>query len=121
MCLGCWHEHGSPAIFTEKTRHAAELVQAIYDWSGVGGNAHVVVDDWNLDDENIDYCLNKGLEANVHEAGEEQLAVERAALLALKELTLDERHSALAISEGAIVPLIGTNEGTVVDWAKGRP
>lgn len=116
MCIGCWHENGSPAIFTEKTRRAAELVQRIYEFSCVGGNAHIVTDDWNLEDHNIDWCLNNT--ENIHEAGPEQLAAERECLLFLRGMTMDERYSAMAISDGAIVPVIGTDEGHVMDWAK---
>jgi len=50
MCKGCWEEAGSPAIINTKTRAVAKLIDDVYSYSGAGGNAHIVVDDWNLED-----------------------------------------------------------------------
>lgn len=102
MCSQCWDEYGRPAIVNAATRAAAEKVARIYDYSDVGGNAHVVADDWNLSDQTIDWCLSEALAENIHKASEEQLAVEGDALTALRALSLDERASAMAIFEGYI-------------------
>lgn len=109
MCLGCWHEKGSPSIINEKTKACALLVAKIYDHSSVGGNAHIVVDDWNLRDSDLAFCLNavEQDERTNEENLPEQWAAERACLLAMQDMTEDERYSALAINEGAI-PVLTT-------------
>lgn len=102
MCRACFYLAGAPRTINKNVRKAASLVEKIYEWSLVGGNAHVVVDDWNCEDDHIDRCLNNTLSENVHGAGKKQLAVERAALKALRKLSFDERITALALKEGII-------------------
>lgn len=63
-----------------------------------GGNAHIVLDDFNLEDENIQWCLDN-LISNYHESTSEQLVNERNCLESLLRLNLDERVSALALYE----------------------
>ena len=104
MCYGCYEEAGKPAIVNHKTRQVAKAVSKIYEYNGVGSNAHIVVDDWNLDDESIDWSLTEGLSSNVHESTAEQLDIERQCLTLLKSLTEDERYSALAIQRGFVTP-----------------
>ena len=88
MCYGCFEEYG-PAVVTPAAIAAAKLVDAVYEIHPVGGRAHVVVDDWNLDDSNIDFCLN---EPELDE-------VCRTALLALKNLPMPERVAAMALHD----------------------
>jgi hypothetical protein len=59
MCKTCWEEDGAYSIINERTKKGAELIEALYisEDGGVGGYAHIVVDDWNLEDGNIDSCL----------------------------------------------------------------
>jgi len=102
MCYGCYKEYGSPAIITKTTQHVANLVAKVYEFSSVGGNAHVVIDDYNIEDDHIDWCLREGLSSNVHEHDEKQLAIEKELLEALRLLSIDERVSALAIHDGFI-------------------
>jgi len=104
MCYGCYEDAGSPAIVNEKTKATAALVAKVYEFSCVGGNAHNVVDDWNLKDHNIRWCLDEALKENAHEADSEQLAAERACLEALLALTDDERASAMALHDGFLTP-----------------
>lgn len=102
MCNSCYIEAGSPSIVDESTIAAAKLVHEVYKYSAVGGNAHIVVDDWNLEDSNIRWCLDEALRDNIHEAGPRQLAAEKAALEALLALDERRRYSAMAIHEGII-------------------
>lgn len=99
MCYSCYTEDGSPSIINDKTLQAAKLIEEVFEYSDVGGNAHVVIDDWNVSNDTIDWCLNVGIPGNVHEAGIEQLAIEYKCLQFLLELNYDERVSALAIYE----------------------
>jgi hypothetical protein len=95
MCRNCWVEAECPRIVTEKTLIGADLIQAIYDTDdgGAGGIAHIVVDDWNLDDNSINYCLKE------KDSGlcEETVKASIACLIYLKTLTHEERYSAMAI------------------------
>lgn len=94
---------GSPEIVNEKTIKAAELVDKIYDQErgGAGGHAHIVVDDWNLSDGDIDFCLQQAKD-NKFGFTKEQTVVEIEALTMLKGLSEKERYSALAIQEEII-------------------
>lgn len=97
MCKACYEESGSPKIINDKTRKASELIKAVYEFNLVGGNCHLVLDDFNLEDSAIDWCLKEGITSNVHEHNAEQLKTEVECLLFLKTLTLDERTSAMAM------------------------
>jgi hypothetical protein len=97
VCRACWGEYGSPAIDTPAVREAAASIRDVYEWSGVGGNLHVEIDDWNLEDRNFEF---DPIAENVHESGPDQLAVERRCWDRLKALTEDGRASALALYEG---------------------
>ena len=99
MCNACYIRYGSPSIVNERTRAAAALVDRIYDHSCVGANAHIVTDDWNLEDSHIDWCLKEALAENYHQSTPDQLAIEKAALESLRALTMDERASAMAIHD----------------------
>lgn len=103
MCQGCWEKYGSPRIVNEKTKAAAELISGVYDHGACGGGLHIVVDDWNLDDASVDFCGDlvegPGYPREFH-AGAEQIEAERACLRALKDMTVIERASALALYDG---------------------
>lgn len=102
MCYACYEEEGSPRIINDQTRHAAEQIRAVFDINHVGGNCHNVVDDFNVDDDTILWCLNEGLRINIHQHTPDELKVEKECLEGLLELTVDERASALALYEGWI-------------------
>ena len=103
MCRGCWEEYGSPEIKTEATRAAAKLAERVYEFSCVGGNLHIVLDDWNIEDENIAWCrerinrIRSGTIEQYDDTDPQQLEAEDACLKALEPMTLEERASALAI------------------------
>ena len=116
MCYGCWEEGGTPQIDNEKVRAAVALVEAVYDHSCVGGNLHIVLDDWNIEDHSLEfcsYCIDHGgvmppdqcnevhesyqAEKRAHPDPPEQLAVERVCCDAFMAMTEDERLSALAL------------------------
>jgi hypothetical protein len=101
MCYGCWQEWGEPMIDTPAVRAAAQAIGAVYGFSCVGGNLHVVVDDWNLDDSDLDSCADL-LAENIHEGTPAQLVAERHCFGLLRALTEDERASALALHGGYV-------------------
>lgn len=95
MCYGCWEDFGFPMIRNERTEAAAVLVRDVYEHSPVGGNLHVIADDWNIEDEHFERGLDcsPGTTPRQHEC-------EKRCFDALKAMTLDERASALAIHDG---------------------
>ncbi len=100
MCYEWYEEEGKPDIVNDGTKKAAELAGAVYEFNCVGGNCHIVLDDFNIEDEDIEYCLTQSLRNNLHDHTAEQLEIEKACLLAFKVLSVAERASALAIHEG---------------------
>jgi hypothetical protein len=101
MCISCYKEYGSPLVISDLTRKCAELVAELYEFSFVGGNCHIVTDDWNLEDEHIQWCLKSVLD-NKYEDTPEQLAVEKKLLELLASMSIEERASSLAIHDGFI-------------------
>jgi len=99
MCYACWEKSGEPTIVNELTTSVAKMIDHVYDFSEVGGNAHIVVDDFNLEDDNIDFCLQQ-IKKNPFHDEKEQLDAEKQCLLALRQMSRDERASAMAIHEG---------------------
>lgn len=96
MCHGCWQEYGSPAIVNEKTLAAARAIEEVYEWSSVGGNLHVVLDDWNIENEHVQFCCDEVQKVSG------QLEAEKECLTLLAKMNLKERASALAIYEGFV-------------------
>jgi hypothetical protein len=94
MCRHCWEEEGAPRIDTPAIRAARDLIQRVYDFNDVGGGLHVVVDDWNIEDDD----LVKRYAAP--DDGPEQVVAEEECLAALRALTQPERASALALYDG---------------------
>ena len=101
MCISCWIEEGSHKIINDNVKQAAELIKKIYEHpeGSVGALAHIVVDDWNLDDRNINYCLERCTQEKIISGTSEIIEFCENALKALKELKKEERHSALALYE----------------------
>ena len=97
MCYGCWEEMGRPSIIDADTIAAAKLIAAVYQFSEVGGQCHIVVDDWNIETEHVQWCLDHLDSTDVMV---EQADAERKCLVALLALSDEGRASALAIHDG---------------------
>lgn len=54
MCLNCWEEEGKPYKVTDAVREWAPKFGAADEF----GALHIVVSDWNLEDENLEFCKN---------------------------------------------------------------
>lgn len=102
MCYGCYEDAGCPKIKSQKTVKAASLISAVYDceYGGVGGYGHIVFDDWNIGDSNIDSCIEEASEGKYFDGEEEIKVASLEALVFFKTLTEEERYSALAIQDG---------------------
>lgn len=86
MCQGCWEEAGSPSMWSPKIAALAEAAASIDHY----GAFHIVVEDWTLEDESLDFCL----------AEDRLLPPERDWLLGLQALTEPQRYSAMVLSLG---------------------
>jgi hypothetical protein len=52
--MGCWEEEGRPFKMTDTVREwAPKFAEADHF-----GPLHIIVEDWNLEDDNIEYCRN---------------------------------------------------------------
>lgn len=104
MCQSCFIEAGSPNVINERTRRVPELAKAIYSAPGgdVGAYAHIVVEDWNLEDENIAYCLQCSKEGGREgcDGLTQKVCIEY--LEFMLSLTIEERYSGMALYEGII-------------------
>lgn len=101
MCYGCWAERGKPSKVTPEIIAAADAVKRLYEFSCVGGAAHIVTDDWNIEARCIDWCIKH---AKDHWSDETPGAVEAAldALYLLRKLKINDRSIALALEAGYI-------------------
>lgn len=104
MCQNCYETAGSPQIVNENTTTAAELVKQVYKFSCVGGNLHIVLDDWNLEDSDIEFCSKQIASGGYGDCSQEQLTIERQCCDAFAAMTMKERASALAIADRYFIP-----------------
>jgi hypothetical protein len=86
MCLTCYEYYNSPKIDSDQVLQAVSLLEAVDEYSA----AHTVVDDWNLEDEHIDFCLKQA----------DRTSNEHACLVFMKSMTVEERAAALGLSFG---------------------
>lgn len=96
MCYGCWEEIGKPSIINDSVKEAAKKIAAVYDIHAAGGRLHMILDDWNVEDEyivsNWSYLADPENREN-----RDQEEAEFSCLKTFEKLTLDERYSALAL------------------------
>ena len=93
MCKDCYREAGEPKVINEKVTKAVELIEAVYDEHGAGGNLHIVLDDWNTD--LVEAC-KEFIDA---ETDEHKKSIEMACYEHIITLTEDELITALALHE----------------------
>lgn len=97
MCGGCWQEHleehGTPSPVTSQIVTAVAAIRNLYAVHCTGGKMHVVTDDWNLEDDSLEFCGQ-----NLPHDEVERICWER-----LSELTENQRATALAIHNGYLV------------------
>lgn len=87
MCHDCWVGYGSPKLRNNGVTLALSLLDELYDTSLSGGDLHIVVDDWNLKDSNIEWCLSNTIK--------DDSSVEFELAHLLLSMPLAERASAL--------------------------
>jgi len=101
MCYSCFEEYGRPVVMTEKVAAAVPLIRGVYDFCFVGGLLHVVLDDWNLEDDCISGCVESAA-AGTYERP--MTDTEKACAELMLSMSEDERATALALFDGFINP-----------------
>ena len=97
MCMSCWIDYGAPLKRTPRVLAMAERLIAFDEIEPVGGHLHIVLDDWNLDRDSVRYCerqAKRGSPWQGPDAAQARLARD------LRQMTLRDRASALAIRDG---------------------
>lgn len=84
MCLGCWEENGKPWLLTAEVERWAPIFGKCDHF----GACHIIIDDWNLDDDAVSYCLDK-----TSDQTEEELCI------ALLSMSIGERWATAIRSE----------------------
>lgn len=87
MCIGCYEEAGMPTPGEEAKALGARLREV-----DKFGGCHIVVSDWNLDGDDIDFCINYPMTTDA----------ERDVMRALKALPKDQRYAAMAVAGGYV-------------------
>lgn len=103
MCYACYEDYGKPTLVTPEIQEAARLIDKVYEFSGVGGHLHIILDDWNLGVDSLDFC-DRNIAAGRDEVSPEQIKAEEECLSALWKLSVQHRAAALAIHEGFLTP-----------------
>ena len=96
MGKNCWIEYGSPQIKSEVILYASSLINRVFEYSEYGGNLHVQLDDWNIEDRYWEMFKKPFHD----DTTQKQFDVETRCVSVMKILTLKERASALGLSEG---------------------
>ena len=109
----CWEDYGSPKIENASVHNAANLIAEVYKYTSTGGNLHIQIDDWNIEDEYWEKYEN-WLEGIGYTDIHEQVNAEKACFDAMKILSLEERASALALHDGFWEPEYALYAGVVV-------
>jgi len=81
----------------DKILAAVKAGAEVYKYSCVGGNAHAVLDDQNLDDSCVQFCLEYSRTSTDPDYTKEQLAAEQECLGTMLELTELERRAVVEI------------------------
>ena len=102
MCIECWRARGCPAIINEQTLACLEAVRSLYEHNAAGGNAHIVTDDNNIEEDHINWCLNEAVKHNRVGSTLECLDAERKVLELMLALSEAERASVLAMHQGLL-------------------
>lgn len=69
----------------------ADQIKKLYNLHTIGGHAHIVLEDYNVEDENIDFCI-EAAKKNVPHLDFEMRTLAIAILRSLKEMPYAERE-----------------------------
>lgn len=110
MCYQCWEESGMPKAKHPLIPSIVKEIRVLYDsYSATGGACRLVTDEWNVNDDDIDYCLRESVPQTA-DAGQRE--VERTILTYLKRLSVPQRYACLAAAEGWLEIAITSTKST---------
>lgn len=85
MCLGCWEREGRPYEVTDAVKRWAPVFAETNGW----GAMHIVIEDWNLDDGNLEFCR-----------GQPEVTPDEIKLIdAMQAMTWEERWATAFLAE----------------------
>lgn len=97
MCEDCWSKYGKPTIDNQLVRQLRDAIEIVYGFNPAGGSLHIILDEWNIEDSSIEFC-ERYIAENPTTVDEDSFY--RHVLSLLREATLEERASALAMYHG---------------------
>lgn len=108
MCQNCVIESGVTPIVNDQVRACVELIRQVYEYHSAGGYAHIVFDDYNIEDGHIDGCIQDAINGTLDhlysDDDQEWLSVAKPitieALKVFKALSESERYGALMLVDG---------------------
>lgn len=103
MCEECWAKLGNPDVRTPNTFKTVKAIRKLYCMPecGAGGPLHILTDDWNVRDHDIDFCT-QSLEEDRNEFSQEVNNISNEILDLIRPMTVEERYTVLAIESGFI-------------------
>ncbi len=105
MCQVCWAELGAPADWNAAVATGVRLAREVYKQprGSAGGNLHIVLDDWNLENDNIRYCMDTNEIVLPGRTIDTTLTpVERECAEHFLTMSMDERGSVLAVLDNYV-------------------
>jgi len=99
MCYGCFEKYKDTVEITQRAKDAAEIIPVIYADCPAGGDLHIVIDDWNIEDRHVDFCMK---ELETSEYHQDIVDAERKFLELFKAMSENERAGCLALADGFI-------------------
>ena len=107
MCISCWEEYGKPEVLNDATAKGVRLANDVYKQprGGAGGNLHIVLDDWNIEDDSIRHCMDTtNLGPNYPNIDTTLTSIERECAEHFLTMTMHERATVLATLDGLVQP-----------------
>jgi hypothetical protein len=99
MCLNCWQEAGSPTELPPNANDLITMINELYstEKGSTGGPLHIVLDDWNLEDDNIEWCMLRMIESaeDREQFGEDILRLSIKIGLRLYRMPKNQRYALL--------------------------
>jgi hypothetical protein len=97
MCCDCLEEYDPEPVSDEKMAEVIAAIKEVYAQEGgsTGGGLHIVLDDWNIEDYHVDYCLNWIQTDGFYGDNHAWRAVDLRCAKLLRELTEGQRASVM--------------------------
>jgi len=101
MCSECWRKHyGGVKKYSPEIDAAVEAIAKVYEHTMSGGHLHIVVDDFNLEDDSLAFCRRELKAPLMADETQEKRDAEEACLDLLEKLSVEDRAAALALHDG---------------------